>query len=268
MNSYDDIMKNIEACDDKIIEVLNERLAYTEEITKYKAEHHMPILRHEEEVRQLKNLAGKYSNHPYKEEFEEIFRSISVSSRKIQAEVLFPKNIVLIGFMGAGKSSLASYLSENFYMRTVETDREIVQREGISIPEIFELYGEEYFREKETEVIRELGTGSRKVISVGGGAVMRDENVKHMKASGVIVLLTATPKAILDRVKGSTERPLLNGKMNEDYIAALMKKRRARYEDVADLIIDTTDKTIPEVCAEMILKLPAIVNQTKQTGLF
>ena len=209
MNHHEKITKNIEACDDKIIEALTERLRY-----------------------------------------------------------LFPKNIVLIGFMGAGKSSLASYLAEQFNMRTVETDQEIVQREGISIPEIFEQYGEEYFRDRESEVIRDLGFDSQTVISAGGGAVLRDENVENMKANGIIVLLTATPKAILDRVKSSTERPLLNGKMNEDYIAALMEKRRARYEDVADLIIDTTDKTIPEVCAEMILKLPAIVNQTKQTGLF
>ena len=209
MNDHDECVNNIEACNDKSIEALTERLRY-----------------------------------------------------------LFPKNIVLIGFMGAGKSSLASYLAEQFNMRTVETDQEIVQREGISIPEIFEQYGEEYFRDRESEVIRDLGFDSQTVISAGGGAVLRDENVENMKESGVIVLLTATPKAILDRVKSSTERPLLNGKMNEDYIAALMEKRRARYEDVADLIIDTTDKTIPEVCAEMILKLPAIVNQTKQTGLF
>ena len=255
MNSYDDIMKNIEACDDKIIEVLNERLAYTEEITKYKAEHHMPILQPEEEARQLKILAEKYSDHPYKEEIVDIFQSIKVSSRKIQAGVLFPKNIVLIGFMGAGKSSLAACLAEQFYMRAVETDQEIVEREGISIPEIFELYGEEYFRERESEIIRDLGLGSRMVISVGGGAVMRDENVKNMKASGVIVLLTATPNAILERVKNSTERPLLNGNMNEGYIAALMEKRRARYEEVADLRVDTTGKTILEVCEAVIAKL-------------
>ena len=192
-------------------------------------------------------------------------KSIETLTEKLR--YLFPKNIVLIGFMGAGKSSLASYLAEQFNMRTVETDREIVEREGISIPEIFEQYGEEYFRERESEVIRDLGSDSQTVISAGGGAVLRDENVENMKANGIIVLLTATPKAILDRVKSSTERPLLNGKMNEDYIAGLMEKRRVRYEDVADLIIDTTDKTIPELCEEMILKLPVIDNQTTQTGL-
>ena len=206
---------------------------------------------HDESMNNIKSCNGK---------------SIETLTEKLR--YLFPKNIVLIGFMGAGKSSLASYLAEQFNMRTVETDQEIVQREGISIPEIFEQYGEEYFRDRESEVIRDLGSDSQTVISAGGGAVLRDENVENMKANGIIVLLAATPKAILDRVKSSTERPLLNGKMNEDYIAALMEKRRARYEDVADLIIDTTDKTIPEVCAEMILKLPAIVNQTKQTGLF
>ena len=192
----------------------------------------------------------------------------NIKALKERLRYLFPKNIVLIGFMGAGKSSLASYLSKQFNMRTVETDREIVEREGISIPEIFEQYGEEYFRDRESEVIRDLGSGSRMVISVGGGAVMRDENVEYMKESGIIVLLTATPKAILDRVKGGTERPLLNGNMNEDYIAALMEKRRARYEEVADLMIDTTDKTIPEVCEAVIMHLPVVVKQTTQTDLY
>lgn len=86
------------------------------------------------------------------------------------------------------------------------------------------------------------------IVSAGGGAVLRDENVKYMKANGVIVLLTASPAAILERVRDNRDRPLLNGKMNEEYISALMEKRRARYEEVADHIIDTTGKTIPEVC--------------------
>lgn len=162
------------------------------------------------------------------------------------------KNIVLIGFMGAGKTSLADYLSDHYDMKMVETDQEIVRREGLSIPEIFERYGEEYFRDRETEVIRDVGEGTRMVISVGGGAVLRDENVANMKASGSIILLTATPAAILDRVKGSSNRPLLNGNMNEEYIERLMERRRARYEEVADYVVDTTGRTIPEVCDAVI----------------
>lgn len=174
---------------------------------------------------------------------------------KEMSEIPFSRNIVLIGFMGAGKSSVAAYLSEKFSLETVETDQEIVNRVGRSIPEIFETFGEPYFRDRESEVIRKIGEGQQMIISAGGGAVLRDENVENMKESGVIVLLTATPAAILERVRDNSDRPLLNGNMNEEYIAGMMEKRRARYEEVADYIIDTTGKTIPEVCDDILAAL-------------
>lgn len=170
------------------------------------------------------------------------------SSKRSQGDFPFSKALILIGFMGAGKTSAASCLAERFALQVIETDQEIVLREGMSIPEIFSAHGETYFRDRETEVFRDLKESGPVIVSAGGGAVLRDENVKYMKANGVIVLLTASPAAILERVRDNRDRPLLNGKMNEEYISALMEKRRARYEEVADHIIDTTGKTIPEVC--------------------
>ena len=174
------------------------------------------------------------------------------NNNKIQAKILFPKNIVLIGFMGAGKTSVSSCLAEQFSIPVIETDQEIVKREGMSIPEIFKAHGETYFRDRESDVFRDVKEGQQMSISAGGGAVLRDENVKNMKANGIIVLLTASPAAILARVRDSKDRPLLNGNMNEDYISSLMEKRRKRYEEVADLVIDTTEKTVPEVCEAII----------------
>lgn len=169
----------------------------------------------------------------------------------------FRKNIILIGFMGVGKTSVATRLSEKLAMQIVETDREIVEREGMSIPEIFSSHGEEYFRDRETEVFRDIKDSHQMIISAGGGAVLRDENVKNMKSNGVIILLTATPATILARVRDNTDRPLLNGNMNEEYISSMMERRRARYEEVADLKIDTTGKTVQEVCEAIIEALHA-----------
>ena len=179
------------------------------------------------------------------------------NNNNIQAKTLFPKNIVLIGFMGAGKTSVASCLAEQFAIPVIETDQEIVKREGMSIPEIFKAHGETYFRDRESDVFRDVKEGQQMIISAGGGAVLRDENVKNMKENGIIVLLTASPAAILARVRDSKDRPLLNGNMNEDYISSLMEKRRKRYEEVADLVIDTTEKTVPEVCEAIVRNLHA-----------
>jgi len=255
MDRLTEIRKNIEACDDQIIEAITRRMKCIEEIIDYKREHHMPIFQPEQEAKQQRKLDEKFAGLPYKEEMEDVFRNITANSKKIQARVLFPKNIILVGFMGAGKTSLASYLAEQLSMQTIETDQEIVRREGISISEIFDLYGETYFRDLESEVIRDIKDGHQMVISVGGGSVMRDENVANMKANGTIVLLTASPATILNRVKDSTERPLLNGNMNEAFIARMMERRRARYEEVADYMIDTNDKNIPEVCEAIIAAL-------------
>ena len=257
MDRLTEIRKNIEACDDQIIEALTKRMKCIEEIIDYKREHHMPIFQPDQEAKQQQKLDKKFAGLPYKAEMEDVFRNITANSKKLQARVLFPKNIILVGFMGAGKTSLASYLAQQLSMKTIETDEEIVRREGMSISEIFDLYGESYFRDRESEVIRDVKEGHQMVISVGGGSVIRDENVANMKASGIIILLTATPSTILNRVKDSTERPLLNGHMNESYIGKLMDRRKSRYEEVADYMIDTNGKTVPEVCEAIISALYA-----------
>ena len=164
-------------------------------------------------------------------------------------------NIVLIGFMGAGKSTVARTLGEWFDMDIVEMDELISERQGMSIPEIFEKHGEEYFRNLETNLLIELQKASRTIISCGGGAAMRSQNVSEMKKNGYVVLLTAAPKTILERVKENDDRPLLKNHKNVEYIAQLMEKRREKYETAADLIVQTDKKNVQEICKEMITKL-------------
>lgn len=164
-------------------------------------------------------------------------------------------NIFLIGFMGAGKSTIARTLQRELGFPLVEMDERIVQEQGMSINDIFAQYGEAHFREIESQLVVDLGKQEPSIVSCGGGVVVRPENTQNMKKSGRIVLLKASPETIFERVKNSTDRPILNGHMNVEYIAELMEKRRALYEKAADITIQTDGKTREQICEEIIGKL-------------
>ncbi len=177
------------------------------------------------------------------------------NSKRIQARKLFDYNIVLIGFMGAGKSSVSEYLSAVFAMKVVEMDQVIANREQMSIPDIFDAYGEEYFRDRETELLVEMQSHRNTVISCGGGAALRERNVEEMKKNGRVVLLTASPETVYERVKDDDDRPVLNGRKNVKGISELMEQRREKYEAAADIVINTDNKTVLQVCEELVQRL-------------
>ena len=181
----------------------------------------------------------------------------------MQARKLFDYNIVLIGFMGAGKTSISEYLKTLFAMDVIEMDQIIAEREGMSIPDIFEVHGEQYFRDLETNLLIEMQARKNVVISCGGGTPLRECNVVEMKKNGRVVLLTASPKTIFDRVKDSHDRPVIENNKNVPFIADLMEKRRAKYEAAADIVINTDGKSIIEVCEELVQKLLAMDENDK-----
>lgn len=164
-------------------------------------------------------------------------------------------NIMLIGFMGTGKSTVSRQLSKLLGYEEVDTDQLIVEKEGMPITDIFEKYGEDYFRTSESNTLIELQKRNKLLVSCGGGIVLRDENMKHMKSNGRIVLLTARPETILERVKDSNVRPILNNNMNIEFISDLMDKRKDRYEKAADIIVSTDGKEVDEIADEIITKL-------------
>lgn len=164
------------------------------------------------------------------------------------------QHIYLIGFMGTGKTTVSHELQKLTQAKEIDMDAWIVTKNQMSVNEMFEKYGESYFRDRETDAVREISALSPAIISCGGGAVLREENTKMMKESGKIVLLTATPETVYERVKDSTDRPLLNGNMNVAHIAGLMEKRRDLYAAACDVRVVTDGKT-PTQIAEEILQL-------------
>ncbi|MBO6283224.1 MAG: shikimate kinase [Pseudobutyrivibrio sp.] len=161
-------------------------------------------------------------------------------------------NIVLIGFMGTGKSTISAYLSEQFGMEAIDMDQVISEREGMPISRIFEIHGEEYFRNAEANLLKELQTKKNVVISCGGGTPLREENVVEMKKNGKVVLLTAKPETIFNRVKDNHDRPLIENNKSVEFIEELMLKRKDKYIAAADVIIETDNKEKQQICHELI----------------
>lgn len=159
-------------------------------------------------------------------------------------------NIVLCGMMGCGKSTVARVLAQKGGFALIDTDEQIVKMYG-DIPSIFEKFGEERFRQIEADVIKQACKEPKNaVISLGGGAVLRRENVNILKKSGKIVYLRATKQTLSARLEGCADRPLLRGNIQER-VHAILSERASIYEDVADIIIDT-DKLSPEQIADKI----------------
>lgn len=158
-------------------------------------------------------------------------------------------NIILIGFMGSGKSSVGRYMEESEGFALIDTDEYIEKQQNDSINNIFANKGEEYFRNLETECIKELIAlnTDMTVISVGGGLPMRGENQKLLKELGKIVYLRATVDTLVSRLMGDTTRPLLKGGDLRQKITELFEKREATYEWIADIVIDTDNYSPKEI---------------------
>ena len=255
MNQLEVLRESLGQCDEIILDALLMRNRIVEDIMVYKEAHDLPVLQPEQEAKQKGWLEARMEGRRHKKEVNDVFASITQNSKRIQSRNLFNYNIFLIGFMGAGKSTISDYLKNALAMDVVEMDQCIVERLGISISDIFETYGEEYFRELETNLLIEMQSRSNVVVSCGGGVPMRERNVAEMKKNGRVVLLTAKPETILERVKDNHDRPLLENNKNVSFIADLLEKRRAKYEAAADIVIQTDGKSELEICEELIHRL-------------
>jgi len=160
------------------------------------------------------------------------------------------KNIVLVGFMGTGKTVVAKRLAERLKREFLELDAVIEKKEGMSIKDIFEKKGEPYFRKLEKAVVKEAAQKQGLVISAGGGAIIDEENFKTLKPNSIIICLQALPDTIIQRTKGNVCRPLLNVPDPKKRIEELLAQR-APYYKKADHTVSTDNLTIDQVVAQI-----------------
>lgn len=162
------------------------------------------------------------------------------------------RNIVLIGFMGSGKTTVGLKLSYRMRMTVEDTDKLIERREGRTVSEIFADDGEEYFRRLETELLKELADREKgKIYSVGGGTPVRAENRELLKRLGRVVYLRLKPETVYERLKNDNTRPLLQCENPLERIRELMESRREAYESCADLIVDTDGMEPEEILTKI-----------------
>ena len=247
--------KQLDLCDAQIGSLVEQRLHIIEGIMEYKKKRGIQILQPERE-RQVRHLVkDKIGENEYRQEILDIYKYIVENSKKIQAKTLFRDNIYIIGFMGCGKTTISSYLSRILAMDVIEMDAHLTKKEGMSVNQIFEKYGEEYWRNLETNLIIGIKDYENKVISCGGGDPMREVNVKEMKKNGKVILLTASPETILERTKDDDSRPLLRGRKNIPGITELMEARRPKYEAAADIRVNTDGRPVHEIAEEIVYRL-------------
>ena len=163
------------------------------------------------------------------------------------------KNIILVGPMGSGKTTIGKRLSESLGLKFFDSDIEIINNTGVSIDHIFDVEGEKGFRLRESEILKKLCSVPHIVIATGGGAVLLEANRELIKSSGQVVYLLSSVDQILRRTAKSKSRPLLEKSNNRrKTITDIIDNRDLLYKDVASLIVNTNGKKLNEVIDEII----------------
>ena len=162
------------------------------------------------------------------------------------------ENIVLVGFMGSGKSAIGRSIAKRLGFQFLDSDQIVVQRAGRPIVDIFAEEGEEAFRNYETQALESLQHHKRCVVATGGGAVLREHNRELLRELGFVVCLTASEDAIFERVSRTNKRPLLRTENPRETLHKLLEARQPAYTAAAQLTLDTTELTQPQA-AEVII---------------
>jgi shikimate kinase/chorismate mutase len=258
MRDLEDIRREIARCDDEILIQLERRMRCIDDVIRYKKIHGIPIFQPAQEEKQQRRLRALAEGNRFEEEILHIFTELREMSKRVQAKALIRGNIALIGFMGTGKTTVSLMLKDMLAMECVDCDQLMEQQEQMTISQIFDMKGEDYFRRRETELLAGFADRRQTVISCGGGAALRRENVDALRRHSRIVLLTASPETILARLDGDDSRPKLRGHKNVPDITAMIAERADKYQAAADITVDTDRKTVLEVCEEIISRPIAI----------
>jgi shikimate kinase len=164
-------------------------------------------------------------------------------------------NIFLVGPMGAGKTTVGRQLAKALKMQFFDSDHEIEQRTGVSIPLIFDIEGEAGFREREKKMIDELTQKSNVVLATGGGVVLNPENRQHLATRGTVIYLKAKVTQLFKRTAKDRNRPLLQNDDPKGKLQQLMEARQPLYLEVADFALETDGRTVKQVVKNILYKL-------------
>jgi shikimate kinase len=164
------------------------------------------------------------------------------------------KNIFLIGFMGAGKTSVGRALAKKLGLDFRDLDEVIGKELGMTIPDIFARFGEDFFRNEESDALRSVAHAENQIIATGGGVILREENWEAMKDDGITIYLKASAEVLWNRVKNNLSRPLLQVDDPFERLQELLSRRISLYER-ADLIINTENIPPADVAEKIIREL-------------
>ena len=163
--------------------------------------------------------------------------------------------LILVGMMGAGKTTVGRLLARRLKRSFYDTDEEIERRCGVRVPVIFDIEGEAGFRTREKQMIEELCTLDKAVLATGGGAVLAEENRRIIAACGTVVYLHARPPQLWQRVRHDRNRPLLATADPQKKLEALYSERDSLYREVADLVIDTGKQSVQTLAKDLLARL-------------
>ncbi|MFA5527060.1 MAG: shikimate kinase [Peptostreptococcales bacterium] len=260
METLDEIRKKIDECDRSIISKLRERFDAVEKVLSIKKAQGLPLFdrkREDEIIQNIHLMDGKYSD-----EIADIYRQIMKSSRKKQGKELLSRKIFMIGYMGSGKTTVGKELAQLTGFDFIDTDKKIEEKTNMKISTIFEKAGENYFRDLETILLKEIREEDHAIVSCGGGIILRDENIRIMKEMGKVIFLKGSVKTLLDRIRYDKTRPLLTAmfyndmeesELNEYEIFEIeLNRRMAAYLKAADIVINVDGKTPDEIAEEIL----------------
>jgi len=166
------------------------------------------------------------------------------------------RNIILIGPMGSGKSTIGNIIAKRLHREFQDSDQYIEKRTGVDIARIFDIEGEQGFRDRESSALKELLSQNNRVIATGGGSVLREENQKLLKQQGYIVFLDTSVKQQLQRLRRDKKRPLLQTANPRERLEALFEERHPIYLDLADMQVKTDKRVARRLAADIIKQLP------------
>ena len=164
-------------------------------------------------------------------------------------------NLVLVGMMGSGKTTIGRTLARHLNKNFIDSDEEIVKRTGVTIPHIFDIEGEEGFRQRESNVIKELIAGENIVLATGGGAVINEMNRELLQANGIVIYLRASVQDLWMRTRHDRNRPLLQTKDPQQKLRELFEQRDPLYSNMSDIVIQSGKQSANSLTLHLIEKI-------------